>query len=272
MARDYTLGHMLNGRPAMVFFTVIAGALAVFAVSEAVVLWGILDGQHAIGLDFKFFRDIARTWVDTGQFYLERQLTGPYEVETLVDVLYPPIALYLFVPFLWLPAVLWWAIPIAVFCFSIAWLRPARWAWPLILTGIAWPQTVSQVLYGNTNMWVAAFIAAGVCFAWPSVLVLIKPSLAPFALFGVRRRRWWVALGVLVVVSIPFGTLWISYATAMRNSSLGLTHALITIPLMLSPVWAWLARGRRDRPRPLEADPVSKAVPDVNDRAPLEVQ
>ena len=59
--------------------------------------------------------DITRNWVDTGEFYLPHQLAGPYQVQTLVDVLYPPIALYLFVPFLVLPAVLWWAIPMSVF-------------------------------------------------------------------------------------------------------------------------------------------------------------
>ena len=132
-----------------------------------------------------------------------------------------------------------------MFGLCIARMRPAAWAWPLILLGVAWPQSVSQILYGNTNMWIAAFIAAGLSFGWPSVLVLAKPSLAPFALIGIRRRRWWLALGILALASIPFGSLWIDYATAMRNSSLDASHALITLPLMLSPVWAWLARTRQ---------------------------
>ena len=249
----------------------LAAVLAVAAVIEAVLLWDILREQHALGLDLDFFRGISRHWLDTGEFYLPRQLSGPYVVETLVDVLYPPFALYLFLPFLVLPSFLWWAIPITVFSACILWLRPARWSWPLIMLGIAWPQTVSQILYGNTNMWIAAFIAAGLCLWWPSVLVLVKPSLAPFALIGIRRRRWWVALGILGLASIPFGSLWLDYAAAVRNSSLGLAHALVTVPLMLAPVWAWLARARPSATA-LQADALPEAVPDVHDLAIAEVE
>jgi hypothetical protein len=263
---------MPDRRLANAFFAALTTILVVAIVAEAVMLWGIIEAEHALGADLVFFRDIARHWLETGEFYLPRQLAGPYVVETLVDVLYPPIALYLFVPFLWLPDLLWWAIPFAVFGASIAWLRPAPWAWPLIAAGIAWPQTVSQVLYGNTNMWIAAFIAAGLCVAWPSVLVLIKPSLAPFALIGIRRRRWWIGLGVLGLAAIPFGSLWVDYATAMRNSSLVAYHALITLPLMLAPIWAWLARRPREKRRDLEPDSAAEAVPHVDDLAPVQVE
>ena len=244
---------MTSQRRLRAFYAAVATLLGAAFLLELRLLWDVLGAQNALGADLAFFQDISRHWLNTGEFYQQRQLTGPYVVETLVDVLYPPIALYWFLPFLWLPPVIWWAIPIAMFGLSIARMRPAAWAWPLILLGVAWPQSASQLLYGNTNMWIAAFIAAGLAFGWPSVLVLAKPSLAPFALIGIRRRRWWLALGVLVLASIPFGSLWIDYATAMRNSSLEAWHALITLPLMLSPVWAWLARTRRsdsEEPRP----------------------
>lgn len=220
------------------------GFFVAAGIYEFVWLWGYIDGQSSIGADLAFFRSIAEHWRDTGQFYLEHQLTGPYVVQTQVDVLYPPTALLLFVPFIWLPSLLWWLIPVGTFVVAIRGLRPARWTWPLIAAGLAYPQTVSQVIYGNTNMWVAAAIAAGARWGWPSVLVLLKPSFAPFALVGARSRRWWAALALLALVSVPFGAMWVDYATAMRNSSLSWTYALVSLPLMFVPLVAWL--GRRE--------------------------
>ena len=219
-------------------------SLIIAIVVEVVWFWNYLETQEVIGLDYRWFAGAAQRWVDTGQFYVPRQLAGPYVVETLVDVLYPPNALLLFVPFLVLPALLWWLVPLSVFAIGIIRLRPVVWAWPLILAGVAWPPTISQILYGNTNMWVAAAVAAGVCWAWPSVLVLLKPSLLPFALFGSNRRSWWIALGLLVIVSLPFGTMWLDYVAAMRNANLGPLYALHTVPFFLAPLVAWVARTR----------------------------
>lgn len=227
----------------------------VAGIYEFVWLWGYIDSQNAIGADLVFFRSIAEHWLDTGQLYLDHQLTGQYVVQTQVDVLYPPSALLLFVPFIWLPSLLWWLLPVGILVVAIGGLRPARWTWPLIAAGIAYPQTVSQVIYGNTNMWAAAAIAAGARWGWPSVLVLLKPSLAPFALVGARSRRWWAALATLALVSVPFGTMWADYVTAMRGSSLSWTYGLVALPLMFVPLVAWL--GRREN------------VPDPSDRSAI---
>jgi hypothetical protein len=216
-------------------------ALAVLAIVEFVFLWRNIESQDAIGLDYRWFVGVAQHWLDTGEFFVPRQLAGPYQVETLVDVLYPPNALLLFVPFTVLPAILWWLIPLGLLGFSIVYLRPARWAWPLIAACIAWPWTISQVIYGNTNMWIAGFVAGGVLLAWPSVLVLLKPSLLPFALIGVGRRSWWIALVVFALVSLPFGSMWFDYVTAMRNSDLSAWRSLFTVPNLLPPVIALLA-------------------------------
>jgi hypothetical protein len=253
-------------------FLLLVIAIALAAVTELAYLVPYMDSQQAIGADYRFFMDITRNWVDTGDFYLPHQLAGPYTVQTLVDVLYPPFALYLFVPFLVLPAVLWWAIPMAMFAASIAWLRPARWTWPLIALGVAWPQTLAQLLYGNTNMWVAGLIAAGVVLAWPSVLILFKPAFAPFALIGIKRRRWWVAMGVLCLAALPFGTMWLDYATVIRNSSLSAAYGLINLPLMVAPLIAWVGRRRPERGLHLESDPPAQAVPHVDDLAAVEVE
>ena len=227
-------------------------ALVVVIAAEAVFFYRNVGDQDALALDYRWFVGVAQHWLDTGLFYAPRQLEGPYVVQTLVDVLYPPNALLLFVPFVWLPAVLWWLIPLGVFTYGIVRLRPARWTWPLILVCIAWPHTISQIFYGNTNMWIAAAVSAGVVWAWPGVLVLLKPSLLPFALVGVNHRSWWLALGVLVLVSLPFGSLWPDYLTAMRNSDLGPLHALWTFPFFIAPLFAWLGRTRPDsRGRPI---------------------
>ena len=47
------------------------------------------------------------------------QLAGPYDVTLMTDVLYPPSALLLFVPFSILPIVLWWVVPIAITGYSV---------------------------------------------------------------------------------------------------------------------------------------------------------
>ena len=92
--------------------------------AEAILLYRIIDAQDAVGADPVFFRSIAQRWLDTGQFYTERQLSGPYTRVTLVDNLYPPSALYLFVPFTVLPPALWWALPIAFVLWTVWRLRP----------------------------------------------------------------------------------------------------------------------------------------------------
>jgi hypothetical protein len=93
-------------------------------------------------------------------------------------------------------------------------------------------------------MWVDAAIAAGLLWAWPSALVLLKPSLGPFALLGVRHRSWWVAVGVVVLLSIPFGELWLDYLSVLRNSGVPITYSVLDLPLAVAPIIAWL--GRRD--------------------------
>lgn len=236
---------MTTSRPAVrILILTSTGSLVLFGIAEFAWLWAYIGNQTAIGADLVFFQDIARRWLETGEFYLDRQLAGPYEVETLVDVLYPPNALLLFVPFVWLPWPLWWIVPIGVFAASIARLRPAPWTWPLIVAGIVYPPSISQLIYGNTNTWVVAAIAAATVWSWPGVLVLLKPSLAPFALVGIRSRRWWMALVILAAVSLLFGSLWLDYVTAMQNSSLTLGHGLQTWPLMLVPLVAWAGRRR----------------------------
>lgn len=100
---------------------------------------------------------------------------------------------------------------------------------------------------GNPSMWIAAFAAAGTVWAWAYVLVLLKPSLAPFALLGVRHRSWWIALGVAVLVSIPFAGMWLDWITALRNADQDLLYSLRDAPIVLIPLIAYWGSSRRGR-------------------------
>lgn len=230
------------------FAAAVIGALV--ALEAAWLALGIIAGEPTwtLGMDQRYYADVGARWLADGTFYLPHQLSGPYHVTLLTapgtgDTLYPPNALLLFVPFAVLPAVLWWAIPIAVTGYALYRLRPESWAWVVMLVLLAWPRAIGAYLFGNTDIWMVAAIAAGAVWGWPALAVTLKPTLAPFALLGVRRRSWWLcaALGVgFVALTWP---LWMDYLTAMRNvRGLGLEYSLGSLPLMLIPVVAWVAR------------------------------
>jgi len=212
--------------------------------AEAVLLYQIIDAQDAIGADPVFFRSIAQRWLDTGEFYMERQLSGRYTTVTLVDNLYPPSALYLFVPFTVLPPLLWWAVPIGFVVWAIWRLRPRMWAWPLLALVLALPKTWVVLFYGNTDMWLTAFVAGAVLWAWPAVLITIKPSLVFLAAIGITRRSWWVAAGVFALLNLPLIPLWFQWISVIRNSTATFEYSLANIPLITLPVVAWLASRR----------------------------
>ncbi len=201
----------------------------------------------SLGVDRGLYLGAAQRWLDGGSFYQPWQLAGPYAIAGAGEILYPPNALLLFVPFTVLPAVLWWALPIGATILAIAALRPARWTWPILAFLVWYPRTEELVLWGNPSIFVLAFIAlacAGLAATGP--LVLLKPTLAPFALVGVRRRSWWLTLAVLAAVSVPFGAMWLDWATVVRNASNGgLLYSAADLPVMLLPIVARLGATRR---------------------------
>lgn len=90
-----------------------------------------------------------------------------------------------------------------------------------------------------------AALALGTLWYWPSVFVLLKPSLAPFALFGANRRSWLLAIAGLVVLCVPFGSLWVDWVTSVVNTrGGGLLYSTLEIPILLLPLIAWLGRTR----------------------------
>jgi hypothetical protein len=219
--------------------------ILIAAIAEAVLLYQIIDDQHAVGIDLAYYQQIAQRWLDTGVWYTPEQLSGPYEQQTLVHNLYPPHALYLFVPFVFLPDILWWILPLGFIAYVIWWCRPAAWVLPILALMVLFPKTPNQIIYGNTDMWLTAAIAGGVWIGWPSVFVTFKPSMVIFAVLGIRTRAWWIAAIVLAIASLPLLPLWLDYPTAARNSTASWYYSFGNLPFFLLPIVAWLGSTRR---------------------------
>jgi hypothetical protein len=225
----------------------VAFALAVVILGFlAFELWVVIPQMRpeALGVDFHQYLAHTERWLDGGSLYLERQLHGPYEIQA-GDSLYPPPILYLTVPFVFgVPQLFWWAIPLSVIAVVVVRYRPAPWTWPLLAAMIATPRSIEIVMYGNPVIWCTAALAAGTLLGWPAVFVILKPSLAPLAIWGIRRRSWWVALAVAVVAALPFGAMWLEWIQIVRDSSGSLLYSIPDLFFVLLPVVAWLGRTR----------------------------
>lgn len=238
-------------RATQVLLTVLFGGLAVVNVI------GVANGwlRDYPGLDFNHYVDGARRWVETGTPYLANEVAGPFAFSN-ESFLHPPIALILFAPFLVLPAFLYWAIPLIGTAAIIASWRPARWTWPVIALLLNWPRFGGALAVGNSDLWVAFFIALGLRLAWPVVLLAIKPSVAPIGLValaalagtGAMSRRRWLEVGVaavvLVAAAVPFGALWLDWLAVVRHSPADLLYSLGGLPWLVVPGIAWLGRAR----------------------------
>jgi hypothetical protein len=232
MRRDRLIGFTL---------LVVAALLAVAIASTTI------DRPPVVfGSDLELYLAATRAALAGSGFYPAEQLAGPFSVEVGV-VLYPPTTIALFAPFLVLPAILWWLIPLGLTAWLVVELRPSLLAWGVIALCAAFPQSVGLVVHGNPAMWVLLVLAIAVRERWLSALVLVKPSLLPFALLGIRDARWWITVGVGVVASLAILPLWLDYLRVLGNVQGSLLYSLGDVPLVSIPIVAWL--GRRDRVR-----------------------
>lgn len=202
-----------------------------------------------VGVDFIILRDAAARWLAGDGFYLPYQVAGPYvhseHVGAQSPVLYPPTMLLLFVPFTILPGILWWAIPIAITGWVVVGHRPRPLVWPVIAFLAVFPMTIWAAVAGNPILWFMMALALGTRYCWPSVLVLLKPTLAPFAVIGIWRRSWWLALSCLALVSLLFLPMWFDYVRVLSNmtTASGPLFSLNQYPMLMIPIVAWLGRA-----------------------------
>ncbi len=229
-----------------VTLAVILGLLALLYAAEfyVAVFWHDALGSK-LGMDYDIYMAAAQRWLDGGSFYLPEQLAGPYEIEGGV-ILYPPIALLLFVPFTFLPGFLWWALPLGITGWVIWSFRPALWGWVAMMALLTcWFFAMWVVFFGTPTIWIVALTALGPRFGWPGALVFMKPTLGLFALFGIRDRRWWLACAGLAVVSLAMLPMWFDWLTIAMNArgeGAGIWYSFNDVPFMFVPVAAWLAR------------------------------
>jgi hypothetical protein len=228
--------------------SLIAAGLAVLIAATGLGVFVL--GLANVGWPNFWFEDLqVLTDATAGLFagegwYLDRQLNGPYQ-HVFGEVLYPPVAAWFFLPWLVLPAWTFVAIPVAIIAWHVVDARPAPWTWPLLAFGATFPITLIYAGYANPTIWIAAFAALGLRYQWPGALVLLKPSLVPFALIGIRSRGWWLCVALLALGSLPFLELTLQYPRVifdMRGG--GLLFSSLGLPIMLVPVVAWLGRRR----------------------------
>jgi hypothetical protein len=228
-----------------VLFTMGAALLAV------TVFWGF-ERLGLLGIDYRMFVEFGHRWGDTGSTYAPYQLAGPFPYDvgaggtdtSIMPSLYPPIAGPVFWALTFLPAIMWWVLPASLLAFAAWGARP--WAWPLLPLAAWFPPTPSMYVVGGSSMWVVAGLALGIRFGWPVLVVAFKPTLAIFALVGVRHRSTWIGLASLAAVSIVMLPEWFRYATVLDNlESPGVLYSLNDVPWALAAtVTAWSGRSK----------------------------
>lgn len=227
--------------------------LLAFAAVQAWRLYQTFALHDAVALDYRTWVHIGERALAGGGFYSAEQLTGPYQMvtewvryPTNVPTLYPPPFVLVFVALTAAPPFLWWAVPIGIIAYLVASWRPAPWTWPLLALALCWPSSASVVIVGGTSMWVAALLAAGLRWHWPTLLIMLKPTLAPLALVGIRHRSWWVAAIGLGAMSVALLPMWFDYLTVLRHASdPNPLYSLGDLPLFAAVLLAWQTQWER---------------------------
>lgn len=195
---------------------VVIGLAALLLAAELYVGTGELGTLTYIGHDYGLYTEAARSWLAGGPFYQPYQVAGPYVV-VADEILYPPHALALFIPFTVLPAILWWVIPIAIVVVGIWRAQPGPWGWALIIACLCIPKSLWIFTSGSPTMWIAAGLALG-RRGWPAVSGLVKPTLLPIVLAGVRRPTFWVAAALLVAIDLALFGMSLEYVAVVLNA------------------------------------------------------
>jgi len=219
--------------------------LVIGGLRLALMLADAAGSPGTIGIDYTTAMDAARRWLDGSSPYLARQLAGPYTVlgANVFDsgeMLYPPVVLPFYAAASAAPAILWWAIPIVLSVAGTWRASPARWAWPILSLCFAAGPSLALMIAGNPTMWIVATSLWAPALGWPGPFALLKPSVAPLALLGIRHRSWWICAGILGVACLAFGSLWSDWYRSVVNMQIpglgGIFFSLSQLPFLLIPV------------------------------------
>lgn len=230
----------------VIALTMTAAILAVTVVQWVPLLFNLDPAKIAI--DFNLYVDATRRALNGGAYYLAYQLEGPYDATPGV-ILYPPPFILVMIPFAILPWPVYWLLPIGAVAWGAWVFRPRITWWPVIAFCIWWPGTLITLVAGNPVLLFTGAMALATLRYWPAAWILLKPSLFPFALFGIWTRAWWAGLGLFVLVSIPFGLMWLDYAAVLLNArhELGLLYNIGQAPTLAIPLAIWAGRTRPAR-------------------------
>lgn len=245
-----TRSNAVGPRLARVWYRPVALALSLIALALFAFLVFLLfaDDRYnwIVGGDRGIYRDAALRWLGGGSWYFPDQIAGPY-VLAEGHVLYPPIALVWLAPAAFLPDPLWWAIPVVGVAAIVYHHRPQPWSWPLMAVCLVLPLTASLFAAGNPALWIALFAALGTIWRPAFALVLLKPSLFPFALLGVRNRGWWVTAAALAIGSVILLPMTLDYLKILLNARgpmASILYSLHDVALISIPLIAWGGRRR----------------------------
>ena len=245
---------------------VIVAILGAIALAEGfLVVRKAIDapGFGMVGRDFGLYMDATRRWLGGGTFYEAYQLAGPYDLPW-GQIYYPPQALALFVPFTVLGSVPFILIPAGVTTAVIWSYRPRLAAWAaILLVLVLHPDAPLIWIAGTPTIWVVMLVALGTRWPWVSAFVWFKPSVFPFALIGIRHRRWWMVSGAFALSAVllwPLMVQWVTVVLNARGDNSGVLYSLSPTALAdpLIPVIAWLGRRRQLLPPRGAADPASQ--------------
>ena len=243
--------------PLAIVILAIGGLRLALMVAEAA------RSPGAIGIDHATAMDAARRWLGGSSPYLARQLAGPYtllgaNLSDSGEMLYPPVVLPFYAVASVAPAILWWAIPVVLSSVAIWRARAARWAWPILALCLTVGPSLATLIAGNPVMWIIATSLWAPSLGWPGPLAVLKPSVAPLALLGIRHRSWWIAAGILGVACLAFGSLWADWYRSVVNMQTpglgGILYSVPELPFLLIPVIAAVAARPTTRKSAMERE------------------
>jgi hypothetical protein len=242
---------------------VVIGVILIVLISYVSGFLTLSAKPNVLGGDFTTLQHQAQNWLAGGPMYPAFELEGPFQVALPGLILYPPVTNLLLVPLAWLPALLWWLVPAVIVGAVIFRLAP-RGPWLLVLGFcLAYPNSVNLVVEGNPDMWLATCLAISIYWKPAAAFILLKPSLFPLALFGVRQRGWWFLVGVFTIVSLILLPQAFDWLKVLHNEQTygfrgGLTYSFQDIPLVASPLVAWLGSPRRKMLKAKTTDSMSE--------------